>query len=49
MERDWKEEQRDVLTRLFDAVFERREAPGQQKEADIRWLDTVNRRLERGD
>ena len=25
-ERDWKEEQRDVLTRLFKAVFERRQS-----------------------
>jgi hypothetical protein len=25
-ERDWKDEQRDVLTRLFEAAFERRAA-----------------------
>ena len=29
-ERNWKEEQRSVLTRLFDSVFERREASEDQ-------------------
>jgi hypothetical protein len=48
-ERDWKDEKRDVLTRLFDAVFERREASEEQIESDIRWLGTVNKRLQRDD
>jgi hypothetical protein len=30
-ERDWKEEQRDALTRLFEAAFERREVPERRK------------------
>ena len=29
-ERDWKDEQRDVLRRLFEAAFERREASEDQ-------------------
>jgi hypothetical protein len=30
---DWKEEQRSVLARLFDAAFKRREAPEHEIEA----------------
>jgi hypothetical protein len=45
-ERDWKEEQRNILTRLFDAVFERREASADQIEHEIHLLGTVNRRQE---
>lgn len=40
-ERDWKEEQRTVLNRLFDSVFERREASGDEIGADIHRLGTV--------
>jgi hypothetical protein len=49
MERDWKDEQRDVLKRLFEAAFERRAASEEQVESDIRWLGTVNKRLQRDD
>ena len=41
-ERDWKE-QRDVLTRLFDAAFERRETPEADTRADIHGLCTVDK------
>jgi hypothetical protein len=44
-ERDWKEEQRSVLTRLVDSVFERREASEDQANHDIHLLGTVNKRL----
>ena len=40
-ERDWKEEQCDVLTRLFDAAFNRREVPVKVEEPDIHWLGAV--------
>ena len=40
-ERDWKEEQRTVLNRLFDSVFERREASEDEIGADIHRLRTV--------
>jgi hypothetical protein len=43
MERDWKEEQRDVLARLFDAVFERRETSEEETGSDIHWLGTTRR------
>jgi hypothetical protein len=42
-ERDWKDEQRDVLTRLFDAAFERRETPEEDTRADIHGLCTVDK------
>jgi hypothetical protein len=48
-ERDWKEEQRSVLTRLFDSVFERREASEDQVKHDIQRLGTVNKRLDNED
>jgi hypothetical protein len=47
-ERDWKEEQRSVLARLFDTAFKRREAPEHEMEADIHRLDTVNEHLADG-
>jgi hypothetical protein len=48
-ERNWKEEQRSVLTRLFDSVFERREASEDQVKHDIQRLGTVNKHLESKD
>ena len=48
-ERNWKEEQRSVLARLFDSVFERREASEDQVEHDIQRPGTVNKRLENED
>jgi hypothetical protein len=48
-ERDWKEEQRSTLTRLFDSVFERREASADQLERDIHGLGTVKKRQENDD
>jgi hypothetical protein len=48
-ERNWKEEQRSALTRLFDSVFERREASEDQIKHDIQPLGTVNKRLETED
>ena len=48
-ERDWKEEPRDVLTRLFEAAFERREVSEKEVKSDIHWLGTVNNRLQRDD
>lgn len=49
MEHDWKEEQRDVLKRLFEAAFERRETSEEETRSDIHWLGTVNKRLPRDD
>jgi hypothetical protein len=48
-ERDWKEEQRSILTRLFDSVFERREASADQIEPDIHRLGTVKKLQEKDD
>jgi hypothetical protein len=48
-ERDWKEEQREVLARLFDSVFGRREASQDEIGRDIHWLGTVKKQLEDGD
>jgi hypothetical protein len=48
-ERDWKEEQRSILTRLFDSVFERREASADQMEHDIHLMGTVSKRQENDD
>lgn len=45
-ERDWKEEQRDILTRLFEAVFERRQSTEEEIKSDIHCLGTVKRRLQ---
>jgi hypothetical protein len=45
-ERDWREEQRNVLARLFDSAFKRYEAPEHEIEADIRRLGTVNGHLD---
>ncbi|MCJ9705960.1 MULTISPECIES: hypothetical protein [Bradyrhizobium] len=44
-ERDWEEEKRTVLGRLFDAAFGRREASEEEMGQDIHWLGTVNRHL----
>jgi hypothetical protein len=44
-ERDWEEEKRSVLRRLFDAAFERRESSDEEMGRDVHWLGTVNRRL----
>ena len=38
-ERDWKDQQRDVLKRLFEAAFERREASEEQIESSGRGAD----------
>ena len=48
-ERNWKEQQRSVLTRLFDSVFERREASEDQVKHDNQPLSTMNKRLENED
>jgi hypothetical protein len=48
-DRDWQEEQRIVLGRLFDSVFRRREASEEQLGDDIHWLGTVNKNLEDDD
>ena len=45
-ERDWKEEQRDILTRLFEAVFERRQSTEEEIKSDIHCFGTVKRRLQ---
>jgi len=42
-ERDWKDEQRDVLTRLFDAAFERPEPSEDETTADIHGCGTVDK------
>lgn len=44
-ERDWEEEKRSVLAKLFDAAFGRREATDDEMGRDIHWLGTVNRRI----
>lgn len=48
-DRDWKEEERSVLSRLFDAVFGRRESSKEEIGNDIHWLGTVRRNLQRDD
>jgi hypothetical protein len=48
-ERDWAEEKRSVLSKLFEAAFRRREASDDETRRDIHWLGTVNKRLEDGD
>jgi hypothetical protein len=47
-ERDWKEEQRSVLARLFDTAFKRRDAPEHEMEADIHRLGGVTENLADG-
>jgi hypothetical protein len=48
-ERDWNEEKRSVLGRLFDAAFGRRETSEDETRAAIHWLGTVNRHLDDDD
>jgi hypothetical protein len=48
-ERDWNEEKRIVLGRLFDATFGRREASEEEMGRNINWLGTVNKRLDHDD
>jgi hypothetical protein len=48
-ERDWAEEKRTVLGRLFDAAFGRREATEEEMGKDIHWLGTVNKHLDKDD
>jgi hypothetical protein len=48
-ERDWKEEKRTVLGRLFDAAFGRRGATEEEMGSDIHWLGTVNKHLNEDD
>jgi hypothetical protein len=48
-ERDWKDEQRDVLKRLFEAAFKRRVTSEEETSSNIHWLGTVNKRLQRDD
>jgi hypothetical protein len=48
-ERDWKDEQRSVLIRLFDSAFNRREASDDEIEADILRLGASNKRLKDDD
>ncbi len=45
-ERNWKEEQKTVLGRLFDACFGRSKASEDEIGRDIHWLGTVNKRTE---
>ena len=45
-EPDWKEEQRSVLTRLFDSAFKRREVSDNELRAEIHRLGTVNKHLD---
>jgi hypothetical protein len=44
-ERDWKEEQRNVLGRLFDALFGRRDVSKEEIHSDLHWLGSVNKHL----
>jgi hypothetical protein len=48
-ERDWEEEKRSVLGRLFDVAFGRREASDDEMGRDVHWLGTVNRYLDDDD
>jgi len=48
-ESDWEEEQRSVLSRLFDSVFRRRKASEDEIGDDIHWLGTVNKHLDDSD
>jgi hypothetical protein len=48
-ERDWEEEKRSVLTRLFDAAFGRREATDEEMGRDIHWLGTIKKHLRGSD
>ena len=48
-ERDWEEEQRSVLARLFDSIFGRREASEEEIGNYIHWLGTVNKNLDDDD
>jgi hypothetical protein len=45
-DRNWQEQQRRVLNRLFDSVFERREAPKKEIDEDIQRLGSVDKRLD---
>ena len=45
-DRDWKDEQRSVLIRLFDSAFNRGKASDEEIEADIHRLAAASRRLE---
>jgi hypothetical protein len=45
-ERDWKEEKRSVLGRLFDTAFGRRETSEEETRDDVHWLGTVNKHLD---
>jgi len=45
-ERDWEEEQRSVLSRLFNSVFGRRAASEEEIGDNIHWLGTVNKHLD---
>jgi len=44
-DRDWNEEKRSVLGRLFNSLFGRRNSSEEEIRRDIHWLGTVNRRL----
>lgn len=48
-ERDWEEEQRGVLRRLFDALFGKTKVSEDDIGRDIHWLGTVNRYLKDDD
>jgi hypothetical protein len=41
-DRDWEEEERTVLDRLFDSIFGRRESSHEEMGRDIHWLGTIN-------
>jgi hypothetical protein len=46
-ERDWKDQQRDVIKRLFDAAFERRQASEEQIKSSGRGGNNLaNHRIE---
>lgn len=45
-DRDWKDEQRSVLIRLFNSAFNRGKASDEVIEADIHRMAAASRRLE---
>jgi hypothetical protein len=48
-ERDWEDEKRTVLGRLFDAAFGRGEATEEELGSDIHWLGTVKKHFDEDD
>jgi hypothetical protein len=48
-DRDWEEEKRSVLGRLFSGAFGRRQTSEEEMNSDIHWLGTVNKHLDEDD